>query len=69
MYKRQIFGLSNSEINEGNIANITLFSTDNEWIFTKENILSKSKNSAFLGQKMKGKIIGIYNNNKLILNG
>ncbi|GAA4048964.1 dihydroorotase [Flavobacterium chungnamense] len=62
-----IFNLSQSEIAEGNKANITLFTTDTEWIFTKEHILSKSKNSAFLGTKMKGKVIGIYNNNKLVL--
>jgi dihydroorotase len=46
---------------------LTLFSTEGEWIFTKENILSKSKNSAFLGTKMRGKVIGVFNNNKLIL--
>ena len=57
----------NNQISEGLKANITLFSTDDEWIFTEENILSKSKNSAFLGQKMKGKVIGIYNQNQLIL--
>jgi len=62
-----IFNLNQTEIAEGNKANITLFTTDTEWIFTKEHILSKSKNSAFLGTKMKGKVIGIYNNNKLVL--
>jgi dihydroorotase len=62
-----IFNLNQTEIVEGNKANITLFTTDTEWIFTKEHILSKSKNSAFLGTKMKGKVIGIYNNNKLVL--
>lgn len=66
-FGRTIFGLNNSEIAEGNQANITLFSTEGEWIFTKENILSKSKNSAFLGTKMRGKVIGVFNNNKLIL--
>lgn len=64
---RSIFNVPNVEIAEGNTANITLFSTDGEWIFTQENILSKSKNSAFLGTKMRGKVIGIYNNSKLIL--
>jgi len=62
-----IFNLNQTEIAEGNKANITLFTKDTEWIFTKEHILSKSKNSAFLGTKMKGKVIGIYNNNKLVL--
>ena len=66
-FGRTIFGLKNSEIAEGNQANLTLFSTEGEWTFTKENILSKSKNSAFLGTKMRGKVIGIFNNNKLIL--
>jgi len=66
-FGRTIFGLNNSEIAEGNQANLTLFSTEGEWIFTKENILSKSKNSAFLGTKMRGKVIGVFNNNKLIL--
>ncbi|MBY0486389.1 MAG: amidohydrolase family protein, partial [Flavobacteriaceae bacterium] len=64
---RAIFNLNQSEIAEGNSANISLFTTDEEWNFSKENILSKSKNSAFLGAKMKGKVIGIYNNGQLIL--
>jgi dihydroorotase len=66
---RAIFKLNQQEITEGNKANLTLFTTDSEWIFSKENILSKSKNSAFLGCKMKGKVIGIYNNNQIIING
>lgn len=65
---KAVFGIKNQSILEGNHANITLFTTKNEWIFGKEVIASKSKNSAFLGQKMKGKAIGIYNNGKLVLN-
>ena len=65
---KAVFGLENQIIEEGNKANLTLFSTNHEWTFGKENILSKSKNSAFLGYKMKGKAIGIYNNGTLILN-
>jgi len=65
-YAKSIFSIESSEIAEGKPANVTLFSTDGEWIFTKDAILSKSKNSAFLGTKMKGKIIGIYNKNTFI---
>lgn len=62
-----IFNTENQIIEEGNQANLSLFTTNNNWTFTKENILSKSKNSAFLGHEMKGKAIGIYNNKKLVL--
>lgn len=65
---RAIFNLENSEIKEGNVANLSLFNPEINWNFSKENILSKSKNSAFLGQEMKGKAYGIFNNNKLVLN-
>jgi dihydroorotase len=64
---RTLFNLKSTEIAEGNSANLTLFTTENDWVFSKENILSKSKNSAFLGTKMKGKAIGICNNGQLIL--
>ncbi|MCY1480334.1 Dihydroorotase [compost metagenome] len=65
---KAIFSIENLEIKEGNKANITLFNPEEKWTFGKENILSKSKNSAFLGQLMKGKAYGIYNNQKLVLN-
>jgi len=54
-------------IAEGKKANLSLFNPEGESIFTKENILSKSKNSAFLGVKLKGKVYGIYNQGKLVL--
>ena len=49
----------NNSIKEGSNANFTLFNPEGNWTFTKENILSKSKNSAFLGTEMKGKVYGI----------
>ena len=48
---RAVFGQETISITEGQKANITLFNPEGESIFTKENILSKSKNSAFLGTK------------------
>ena len=61
------FGIENSSIKEGEKANITLFNPNGNWTFKKENILSKSKNSAFLETNMKGKVYGIYNQEKLVL--
>lgn len=65
---RKVFEVESTTINEGAKANITLFTTEGEWTFEEKNILSKSKNSAFLGTKMKGKVYGTINNNQLILN-
>ena len=64
---KAVFQIENQAIQEGNKANITLFNPEGNWTFTKENILSKSKNSAFLGTAMKGKVYGIYNQGKLVL--
>jgi len=64
---KAIFSIPNHSISEGEIANITLFNPEGKSIFKKENILSKSKNSAFLGTETKGKVYGILNQGKLIL--
>jgi dihydroorotase len=65
---KAIFGIENHEIAEGAPASFTLFNPEGNWTFEKTDIKSKSKNSAFLGQKLKGKAYGIYNQGKLILN-
>ncbi|WP_309642082.1 dihydroorotase [Flavobacterium sp.] len=64
---KAVFQIENQAIQEGNKANITLFNPEANWTFGKENILSKSKNSVFLGTAMKGKVYGIYNQGKLVL--
>ncbi|RTY95249.1 dihydroorotase family protein [Flavobacterium sp. GT3R68] len=64
---RKTFNINSNTISEGKNAGFTLFNPDGNWTFTKESILSKSKNSAFLGMEMKGKVYGIYNQGKLVL--
>ena len=66
---KELLNIEIQNIKENKNASFTLFSTEDKWIFGKENILSKSKNSAFLGHQMKGKVIGIYNKGKLVING
>jgi dihydroorotase len=65
---REIFNIKTIQFKEGSTANLSLFTVDDEYEFSKENILSKSKNSAFLGFKMQGRPIGIINSNKTCIN-
>ncbi len=64
---KTVFGIENEIIKEGATANITLFNPEGKSVFNKTSILSKSKNSAFLGMEIKGKAYGIFNQGKLIL--
>ncbi len=66
-YGKAVFGIENPSIDEGKEANLTLFTPEGDWTFSKENILSKSKNSAFIGITMKGKVYGIINQEKLVI--
>ena len=61
---RKILGLNQATLTEGNTANITLFNPDLEWEFTKGDIKSKSNNTPFVGEKLKGKALAIFNNGK-----
>ena len=65
---RKLMQLSQPVIKEGEVANVTMFEPLATYVFTEDAIRSKSKNSAFLGQSMKGHTYGIYNNRQLILN-
>lgn len=61
---RKILGLEIPQIQEGQKANLTLFTAEGETILTEKDILSKSKNSPFVGKSLQGKVIGSVNNNK-----
>jgi dihydroorotase len=65
---RNIFGLPVPELKEGVPACLTLFTADDEFIFEEKMIRSKSRNSAFTGRKLKGRVIGTINNNKISMN-
>ncbi|MFV0247689.1 MAG: dihydroorotase [Tenacibaculum sp.] len=62
------FGIKYNSIQKNQKANLCLFNPDGEFIFTEKHLLSTSKNSAFLGKKLKGKTYGSFNNKQLILN-
>ncbi|UAY53646.1 dihydroorotase [Ferruginibacter albus] len=58
---RGIFDLSIPEIKVGAVAKLTLFDPIVEAVFSEPQLRSKSKNAAFIGKKLKGKVIGIIN--------
>lgn len=64
---RTIFKIEEQPVAVGNKANLTLFNPKKEYIFTKENILSKSKNSAFLNHAMNGEVYGVVNGDRKTL--
>ena len=55
------------KIEEGERANITIFNPEIEWTVSESDIKSKSTNTPFIGEKLKGKAIAIYNNNQFII--
>jgi dihydroorotase len=65
---RKIFSVQSPKIKTGEQANLTLFNPDTEYTFNESNIYSKSKNTPFIGKKLKGKTLGIINGDKLFIN-
>ena len=66
-HPRRIFDLPVSAIKENEPACFTLF-TDEEWVFNKEDIRSKSSNTPFIGKSFRGKPFGIINKDQVFLN-
>lgn len=60
---RHILRLAEARIEEGAAANLTFFEPEAEWTFDKT--YSKSKNTPFLGQRLKGTVRGVFNNQRL----
>jgi dihydroorotase len=61
------FGIAENKIEEGQVANLTLFDPNYKYTFTKEHITSKSKNSCFIDSDLTGKSFGIISNNSIQL--
>ncbi|MBX9853234.1 MAG: dihydroorotase [Cytophagaceae bacterium] len=61
---REILNIPIPKIEEGAKANITIFDPETEWVFSEKDIKSKSKNSPFIGKKLKGTVVAVFNNNQ-----
>ena len=56
---RQILRLPAVTVQEGSNASLTIFNPEAEWTFSRS--YSKSKNTPFLGQTLRGRVLGILN--------
>ncbi len=65
---RKLLGLHSAVIKENEKACLTLFCPDAEWVYEKNTIQSRSKNSPFIGKKLTGKVVGIINKEQVHLN-
>jgi dihydroorotase len=62
---REILGVAVPVIAEGEKANLVLFDAGTEWEYNSKNNLSKSVNSPFIGDTLKGKVLLTYNNKQI----
>lgn len=65
---RAVLGLKPVVIKENEDANLTLFTLGGKTTFSEKQILSRSKNSPFIGKTLNGRVIAAINNDKLVLN-
>jgi dihydroorotase len=65
---RSIFNITKPSIEVGTKACLTIFEPNTEFVFEEKMILSKSKNSAFVGKMMKGKVVGVVNKGRIVMN-
>jgi len=65
---RKILQIPIPKIAVGQKANITLFNPELQWTVEAKHIKSKSLNSPYIGKKLKGKVIGIINNDQISVN-
>jgi dihydroorotase len=61
---RRLFGLPTIIVKEGAKAKLTFFDPHAKWVFSENDIQSKSKNSPFIGKPFTGKVLGIVNEEK-----
>ena len=61
---RKILGLPELKLEPGMEANLTIFDPNLEWTFAQKDIFSKSKNTPFVGWRLKGRVLGVVNNGR-----
>ena len=52
----KLLGIDRGEIAEGKVADLTIFDPNREYVFLKDKIVSKSKNTPWINKKLKGQV-------------
>ena len=52
----KLLNIERGEIKENAVADLTIFNPKEEYVYEKEMIVSKSKNTPWIGKKLKGKV-------------
>lgn len=63
---RTILNLEVPDLDVGKAADLTIFNTDQEWILEEKHIKSKSINTPYLGDKMIGRALAIFNKGQFV---
>ncbi|NLW48186.1 MAG: dihydroorotase [Firmicutes bacterium] len=58
----EILGISGGSLKNGDLADVVIFDPNREWTVTKEDLVSKSKNSPFINMKLMGKVEQVWVN-------
>jgi dihydroorotase len=61
---RRLFGLEINPIEVGQWANLTIFDSEIEVEISERQLKSLSKNSPFVGKKLRGRALAVFNNNR-----
>ncbi len=64
---REILGINNSILEEKQVANVVVVDRKASWIFNKNTNKSLSNNSHLWNKELNGKVIAVFNNNKVNL--
>jgi dihydroorotase len=65
---RDIFGMEQAIVAEGQKAVLTLFTPSGTHTLAEQAVRSKSRNNPFIGKALPGRVVGIVNNNQYFLN-
>ena len=64
---RNVLNIENPRIQKGEIANITVFDAKKKWVFNQESNKSLSRNTHMWNQEIVGKVVAVFNENKVNL--